>query len=242
MPRAPRRSLLEGYPLHILQRGHNKARCFTSDADHGLYLGLLQEYSKRHACAIHAYVLMTNHVHLLVSPPNIPSISRLMRDVNQIFGQYLNRKNDRCGSVWQGRFKASLVDSKGYFLTCQRYIELNPVRAGMVIKPCRYPWSSYGTNGDGQPSTLITAHARYLELGSTPEDRQAIYRGLFGARISEEEISKIRTAIQRNRPLGDDAFIVEVESQEAERTRPVPHLSQVPVPYLAPVLAFLNRT
>ena len=206
------------------------------DSDHGLYLGLLQEYSKRHACAIHAYVLMSNHVHLLVSPPNIPAISRLMRDVNQIFGQYLNRKNNRCGSVWQGRFKASLVDSKDYFLTCQRYIELNPVRAGMVGKPDAYPWSSYGTNGCGQPSTLITAHARYLGLGTTSADRQATYRGLFRVRISEEEISRIRTAIQRNRPLGDDAFIHEVEGLQAEKDgEPVPHLSQVPVPYLAPV-------
>jgi len=179
---------------------------------------------------------MTNHVHLLVSPPDIPSISRLMRDVNQVFGQYLNRKNNRCGSVWQGRFKASLVDSKGYFLTCQRYIELNPVRAGMVDKPGRYPWSSYGTNGEGQPSELITAHTRYLDLGSTPTIRQATYRGLFAAPISEEEISKIRTAIQRNRPIGDDAFILEVERQQAEYPEPVTHLSQVPVPYLAPVL------
>jgi putative transposase len=192
---------------------------------------------------------MTNHVHLLVSPPDIPSISRLMRDVNQIFGQYLNRKNNRCGSVWQGRFKASLVDSKNYFLTCQRYIELNPVRAGMVVKPGRYAWSSYGTNGEGQPSALITAHSRYLDLGSTPADRQATYRGLFAVPISEEEISKIRTAIQRNRPIGDDAFILDVERLQAEcpdpvphlSRVPVPHLSQVPVPYLAPVFGPVDK-
>jgi putative transposase len=237
MPRAPRRSLLSGYPLHVLQRGHNKARCFTGEVDHGLYLGLLQEYSKRHSCAVHAYVLMSNHVHLLVSPPDIPAISRLMRDVNQIFGQYVNRKNDRCGSVWQGRFKASLVDSKDYFLTCQRYIELNPVRACMVGRPDDHAWSSYGTNGSGQPSTLITPHPRYLSLGTTTEERLATYRGLFKVRISEEEISKIRTAIQRSRPLGSDAFIQEVERIQAEEdSEPVPHVSQVPVPYLAPVL------
>ena len=208
-----------------------------SDADHSLYLGLLQEYAKRHACAIHAYVLMSNHIHMLVSPPDIPSISRLMRDVNQIFGQHVNRKNDRCGSVWQGRFKASLVDSKGYFLTCQRYIELNPVRAGMVVKPGAYAWSSYATNGEGRPSALVAAHRQYLDLGSTAESRQATYRGLFGVPISEEEISKIRTAIQRSRPLGDDAFVREVEAYqtEIEIEAPVPHLAQVPVPYLAPV-------
>ena len=235
MPRANRRSLLPGYPLHVLQRGHNRSRCFTTDADHGLYLGLLQEYSKRHACPIHAYVLMTNHIHMLVTPPDIPAISRLMRDVNQIYGQSLNRKNDRCGSVWQGRFKASLVDSKAYFLTCQRYIELNPVRAGMVVEPGGYAWSSYGTNGEGRASTFVTPHRRYLELGTSPGSRQAFYRGLFGEVIPEEEISKIRTAIHRNRPLGDDEFVQEIERLQSEAREPVPHLSQVPVPYLAPV-------
>ena len=223
-----------------------------SDADHSLYLGLLQEYAKRHGCEVHAYVLMSNHVHLLVSPPDIPSISQLMHAVNQIFGQHVNRKHNRCGSVWQGRFKASLVDSKPYFLTCQRYIELNPLRAGMVGTPSQYPWSSYGTNGEGEPSAFITPHKLYLGLGSTPEDRQSTYRGLFRLQISEEEISKIRTAIQRSRPLGDDAFVQEVERLQAEMRSPVPRLAQapgtstcpvpvprlaqVPVPYLAPVL------
>ena len=227
MPRAARYTLLPGYPLHVLQRGHNRAPCFSTDSEHGLYLGLLHEYSKRYSCAIHAYVLMTNHIHILVTPPDIPSISRLMRDVNKIYGQSVNRKNGRCGSVWQGRFKASLVDSKGYFLTCQRYIELNPVRAGMVSNPRRYAWSSYGTNGDGLPSSLITAHARYLCLGPTPEVRQSVYRGLFEAPISEEVISQIRAAIQRNRPLGDDAFVLEVESRQGEL-----NVRQAPVPYL----------
>ena len=229
MPRAPRRSLLEGYPLHVLQRGHDKERCFLSDADHDLYLGLLQEYSKQCGCALHAYVLMSNHIHLLVSPPEIPAISRMMRSVNQIFGQSLNRRLNRCGSVWQGRFKASLVDSSEYFLTCQRYIELNPVRAGMVDKVSRYRWSSYGTNGEGRPSPLITPHARYMQLGTSPEGRQATYRSLFNQPISAEVLSQIRTAIQRNRPLGNEAFLREVDELQTA------HLSQVPVPYLAPV-------
>ena len=213
MPRSPRRALLAGYPLHVLQRGHNRGPCFTSDSDHALYLGLLQEYSTRHCCAVHAYVLMTNHLHLLVSPQDIPGLSRMMRGINQIFGQHVNRRSNRCGSVWQGRFKACLVDSGTYFLTCQRYIELNPVRAGMVDKAWLYPWSSYGTNGDGRPSQLVTPHIRYLELGETPASRQAAYRGLFNQAISAEVIARIRTAIHRDRPLGDDAFVQDVDGQ-----------------------------
>jgi putative transposase len=233
MPRANRRTLLPGYPLHVLQRGHNKTRCFAGDTDHDLYLGLLQEYSKRHACAIHAYVLMGNHIHLLVSPPDIPSISRLMRDVNQIYGQRFNRKSDRCGSVWQGRFKASLVDSAAYFLTCQRYIELNPVRAGMVVDPGSYAWSSHLTNAAGRPSTFVIPHRRYIELGASEESRRKAYRALFVEPIREEELSRIRNAVQRGRPIGDDEFVARVE---AELAGPVPHLALVPVPYQAPVL------
>ncbi|HEX5128277.1 MAG TPA: transposase, partial [Usitatibacter sp.] len=206
-----------------------------SDADRCLYLGLLQEYSKRHSCAVHAYVLMTNHIHLLVSPPEIPSISRMMRSVNQIFGQHLNRKNNRCGSVWQGRFKACVVDTKSYFLNCQRYIELNPLRAGMVGHPGRYAWSSYRNNGEGEPSELISPHGTFLALGSTPLVRQATYRAFLEVPVPEEELSRIRTAIQRNRPLGDDAFVLEAERLQALGESPVPHVSQVPVPYLSPV-------
>jgi putative transposase len=236
MPRQNRNTLLPGYPLHVLQRGHNKSRCFPTEAEHSLYLGLLQEYSKRHRCPVHAYVLMSNHVHLLVSPPDIPSISRLMHDVNQVFAQRFNRKYLRCGSVWQGRFNASLVDSAGYFMTCQRYIECNPLRAGMVPAPGSYPWSSYGTNADGRPSLLVTPHRLYHALADSDEARRAAYRSLFGTPMLEEEVSQVRTAIQRNRPLGNEDFVREVEATQALLREPVPNLSQVPGPYQAPVL------
>jgi putative transposase len=179
---------------------------------------------------------MTNHVHLLVSPPDIPAISRMMRDINQIFGQRLNRRANRCGSAWEGRFKACLVDTQEYFLTCQRYIELNPVRAGLVAHPSSYPLSSYGANGEGRPSLFVVPHERYLRLGRTPKDRQATYRSLFGQPIDCELLSKIRTAIHRNRPLGDEAFARAVEGRLEpclDLEAPVPHLSQVPVPYLS---------
>src|SRR5690349_14850400 len=235
MPRPLRSSLLPGYPLHVYQRGHNKARVFASDADHTLYLGLLQQYSSHHACAVHAYALMGNHVHLLLSPPDVPAISRMMRSVNQIFGQHLNRSTNRCGSVWQGRFNACLVDTHEYFLTCQRYIELNPVRAGLADAPCGYTWSSYATNAEGRRSTLIVPHERYLQLGLTTSDRQAAYRGLFGRAIDAELLARIRRAIQRNRPLGSDSFAKEVERLLEEKNKdpaPAVGVSEVPVPYL----------
>ena len=211
MPRSPRRALLPGYPLHVLQRGHNKARCFHTEADHTLYLGLLQEYSTRYSCEVHAYALMSNHIHLLVSSPEIPRLSRMMQGINQIFGQHTNRQSTRCGAVWQGRFKACLVDSGVYFLNCQRYIELNPVRAGMVEAVGLYPWSSYGTNAEGRPSQFLSPHERYLELGKSSTTRQAAYRGLFNQPISAEVIARIRAAIHRNRPIGDDDFVATID-------------------------------
>jgi putative transposase len=216
MPRPLRRNLLAGYPIHVLQRGHNRADCFGSHAEHDLYLGLLQEYAKRHGCAVHAYVLMTNHMHLLVSPPDIPPLSMMMRDINRIYGLHFNRSRNRVGSVWQSRFKACLVDSDQYFLTCQRYIELNPVRAGMVEDPARYPWSSYPTNAAGRPSALVAPHALYLALGSAGERRQAAYRSLFGQAISAETLARIRGAVNRSKPLGDEEFVRKVELELAE--------------------------
>jgi len=211
MPRPPRRLLLPGYPIHVLQRGHNRARVFGSDADHILYLGLLQEFSKRYSCAVHAYVLMTNHIHLLVSPPEIRCLSDMMRGVNQIFVQHVNRHQGRCGSVWQGRPKTCLVDSNSYLLNCYRYIELNPVRAGMVELPWLYPWSSHSTNASGRVSNLIEPHPTYLGLGATDESRQAGYRRLFAEALSAEQLGRIRTSVTQGWPLGDDAFIRELQ-------------------------------
>jgi putative transposase len=191
---------------------------FASDADHILYLGLLQEFSQRYSCAVHAYVLMTNHVHLLVSPPEISCFSDMMRGVNQVFAQHVNRHQRRCGSVWQGRPQTCLVDSSTYLLNCYRYIELNPVRAGMVESPWLYPWSSYSTNASGRLSELIDPHPTYLGLGATRETRQAGYRRLFAEELTLEELGKIRIAVTQGLPLGDDAFVRELESAGVKAT------------------------
>ena len=177
---------------------------------------------------------MSNHVHLLMSPPDIPRLSRMMQGLNQIFGQHQNRQSARCGAIWQGRFKACLVDTGEYFLNCQRYIELNPVRAGMVDAVGLYPWSSYGTNAEGKPSHFISPHARYQALGDTPSTRLAAYRGLFSQAIPPEVIARIRSSIHRNRPIGDDEFVAKI-NQLTDRESSVPSLSLGTVPGLSPV-------
>lgn len=154
---------------------------------------------------------MTNHIHLLVSPPEAVRLSKLMQDVNQVFVQYVNRHQGRSGSAWSGRFKSCVVDTDNYFLTCQRYIELNPVRAGMVHTPRLYPWSSYAVNATGRESDLIKPHSTYLELGAAPELRLAAYRRLFDEPITDEVLAKIRASINRGWPLGGEAFCREMQ-------------------------------
>jgi putative transposase len=162
-------------------------------------------------CAVHGYVLMTNHVHLLVSPPDADRLSKLMQDVNQVFVQYVNRHQGRSGSAWSGRFKSCLVDTDSYFLNCQKYIELNPVRAGMVQTPRLYPWSSYAVNAMGRESELVKPHPTYLELGFDADARHRSYRQLFDEPITDEVMAKIRASINRGWPLGGEAFCQEME-------------------------------
>jgi len=171
--------------------------------------------------------MMTNHVHMLVSPPDIASLSRMMQKVNQIFAQYVNRHHHRSGPLWETRFKSCLVDTSQYFLTCQRYIELNPVRAGMVDRPGEYPWSSHGINAEGKPSGLIAPHDIYQRLGSTSESRRAAYRALFGCPISDESLARIRASINRGIRLGDEDFVRTAGGQNSDRAGPGPGLAPV---------------
>jgi putative transposase len=145
MPRHARLRI-GGLPLHVIQRGVNRCACFGDESDYGVYLALLEELSTRYECAMHAYVLMTNHVHLLVTPPEPDGASKLMKHLGQRYVQYFNRRHKRTGSLWEGRFRSSLIDSEGYLMRCHRYVEMNPVRAGMVQRPSDYRWSSHGSN------------------------------------------------------------------------------------------------
>ncbi|MFC5551734.1 transposase [Massilia aerilata] len=201
MPR-PRRVVSPSIPLHVIQRGNNRSPCFHLQNDYLIYLDALRECAFDTGCAVHAYVLMSNHVHLLLSPDTTDSVSTMMQRLGQRYVQYFNRRHARTGTLWEGRFRSSPVQDERYFLICQRYIELNPVRANMVDVPADYPWSSHQTNAFGRENALITPHPAYLGLGKAAVLRQAAYRHLFNDALPEELLDEVRKAGNSNRPLG----------------------------------------
>ncbi|MFZ3323392.1 MAG: transposase [Usitatibacter sp.] len=212
MPRRPRLRLPE-LPLHVVQRGVNRTPCFRSESDRTRYLELLEESAFLENCRIHAYVLMDNHVHLLLSPKEPASTSRMMKRIGERYVQEFNKRNVRTGTLWEGRFRSSVVDSERYLIQCQRYIELNPVRAGIVKHPHDHAWSSYRTNAEGAVSFLVTPHPLYLALATTEAERLAAYRRLFVGAIPSEVVRRIRVSINSGAPLADEDFIVNLERQ-----------------------------
>jgi len=200
-----------GMPVHVFQRGHNKEPTFFDDEDYLVYLRCLKESAERCGCLVHAYVLMTNHVHLLVTPETSEAISTLFQGIGRHFVPYMNKAYQRRGSLWEGRHKGSLVESEAYFLACMRYIEMNPVRAGMVDHPAQYRWSSYAVNAQGVDNAVIQAHEQYLALDNTPEARQAAYRGLFEIKADDNELDIIRASLRSGTPLGNECFKKQVE-------------------------------
>jgi putative transposase len=177
MPRRAR-AVLPGFALHIVQRGINGNPCFLQPGDFAAYLGFLAQFSAKFSCAVHAYCLMTNHVHLLATPGSVEACGLLMKNLSQCYVQWLNHRLGRSGTLWEGRFHSCLVNSDNYVLACYRYIELNPVRAGMVAAAGQYRWSSYSANADGVPSDLVTAHAAYDALATRSDLRARAYQEL----------------------------------------------------------------
>lgn len=201
MPR-PRRLVLPSVPLHVIQRGNNRVPCFVVHNDYLVYLDMLRECAFDSGCAVHAYVLMTNHVHLLLSPDDGESASTLMQRLGQRYVQYFNRRHARTGTLWEGRFRSCPVQDDRYFLVCHRYIELNPVRARMVDAPAEYRWSSHMANAYGHENPLVTPHLVYESLGADTVMRQFAYRHLFSETLSPELIDDVRRASNGNRTLG----------------------------------------
>jgi putative transposase len=205
MPRQAR-SVIPEVPLHITQRGNNRQRCFFEETDFLVYLNLLHAASIEADCEVHAYVLMTNHVHLLVSPTNEHGPAMLMKFLGERYVQYVNRRYARTGTLWEGRYHSCLVQSERYLMVCQRYIELNPVRACLVSEPANYPWSSYQHNAHGLDSKLVTPHDLYRRMGSDPASRQSAYRALCEELLGCDELSRVRRATHGNHPLGMPEF------------------------------------
>ena len=214
------RIIVPGIPLHIIQRGNNRQACFFADEDYLFYLEWLKEYAQRADCFIHSYVLMTNHVHLLLTPTKSDSAGILMKQLGQSYVQYINRTYKRSGTLWEGRFRSCIIQQEEYLFICQRYIEMNPIRAGMVEHPGEYRWSSYQVNGQGDKSDLITHHNLYRSLGRADKERQQAYRELFRYELEPGEIDKIRKATNGNFSLGSNRFADEISEMLGRRVTP----------------------
>jgi len=217
MPRLPR-FVLPGHPQHVIQRGNDRQNIFRSKEDFEFYLGKIFDAAEIHQCDIHAYILMTNHVHLLVTPNLGNSIGKMMQSIGRYYVQFFNKKYKRTGTLWEGRYKATLIDSEQYLLTCMRYIELNPVRAQMVDHPSKYAWSSFGYNALGQTNNMVTPHREYKQLGRMDSDRQANYRKLFKSQIPKDTLEALRKSTNKAQVLGGSQF---KQRMEHELDRPV---------------------
>ena len=219
MARLPRFAI-PGQAQHIILRGNNRSVIFCADADVHFFLEKLAAACKKHGVDLHAYVLMTNHVHFLMTPQDEQGLSKTLQMLGRYYVQYFNCTYRRTGTLFEGRYKATLIDSEAYLLTCMRYIELNPVRANMVPHPSQYPWSSYRHNAMGEDNTVITPNRLYTRLGKTPDERQTVYRQLFKSHLSELSINQIRDATNKSWVLGSDRFKQQIQKQLTRRVDP----------------------
>ena len=213
MPRRPR-NYIPGYPYHLVQRGVNKSVTFFDDDDRRHYLELWQRHSLEVGLEVHAFCLMSNHIHFVVTPNDKSSISNATRLIGSAYAARMNKKYQRTGTLWEGRHWSSLIDADAYLLSCYRYIELNPVRAGLSKSPIDYQWSSYQHNcGMQEDGNWLTSHAVFLALGNDIDSRRKRYSEFVLAGIPNEELVKISSSFKRNRPLASQSFIGEVEQQ-----------------------------
>lgn len=219
MPRHAR-IVIPNVPVHLIQRGHNRNACFFSQSDFEYYLHWLTYFAREFECDIHAYVLMTNHVHIALTPHNIDSLAQLMKQLNQRYVGHINKMQEWTGTLWEGRFKSCLLYDQSYFLTCMRYIELNPVRANMVGHPGDYPWSSFRTNAEGRPDPCITPHPIYLALGADEPARQKAYRNFVSSETDAVATDNIRRATNGNYVIGETISTEELAKTLGRRVTP----------------------
>lgn len=221
MARLPR-YFVKGVPQHIILRGNNREPIFANDEDCQFFREALIDAAKRHALSVHAYVFMTNHIHLLASPSTEQSIPKTMQSVGRRYVQYFNHRYQRTGTLWEGRYRATIVDAENYLFECMRYIELNPVRAGMVRHPREHRWSSYPANAQGKTDQLVTPHALYRRLAKGEEQRWIAYRELVKLPMDAAMAEEIRESTNKSWALGGGRFRAKVEKLTERRTMPVP--------------------
>ena len=219
MARLPR-LVVPNQPHHIIQTGNDLQTIFRDMDDHFAFLCWLRDAARQFKVAIHAYVLMPNHLHLLATPADSTGLGRMMQWIGRHYVPYFNAKYRRSGTLWQGRYKATVIESEQYFLLCSRYIELNPARAGLVAAATDYPWSSLAHHVGVKPDPLITDHPLYWALGNTPFDREASYKALLEQGISAREAEALTQATQKGWALGSEQFKVLLERQISRRVAP----------------------
>ena len=212
MPRRHRIDL-PGIPQHIVQRGNDRQPCFFTEADYLCYRTLLREAALREGCVVHAYVLMTNHVHLLLTPRQPHAVPRTLQALGRRYVRYINDTHHRSGTLWEGRYKSSLVDDGDHLLHCHRYIELNPLRAAMAGDPRDYRWSSHRALAFGDADPLVHPHPAYLALADDPAARQRLYREMVMATVDPADVDAIRRHLQRQHAYGGDRFRQAIEAQ-----------------------------
>ena len=210
-----------GVPQHIIQRGNNKQVCFVSTQDSAAYINWLKEYANKYQVDVHAWVLMSNHMHMLCTPKIANGISVMMQSLGRQYVRYFNHTYNRTGTLWEGRYKSCLVDADDYLLHLYRYIELNPVRANIVENPADYHWSSYQINALGRSSELCTPHPLYRALGASIDKRRVAYQALFKNQITRQTLQDIRRASNNGMALGSDRFKQQIENLTGERLTPL---------------------
>lgn len=219
MSRLPRIQI-PGITFHVVQRGNDRTRTFFVDDDYRAYLNLLNLMSHRYQTEIHAYVLMTNHVHLLMTSKRADGLSRTMQQVAAGYSRRINDLHQRTGTLWEGRFLSSAIDSEFYCLACYRYIELNPVRAGIVRLPGDYRWSSFGENVGLRSLSIVHPHPCYQALGESVESRHKKYAKLVHERVSGDTLAEIRRGTRKGLPVGGSRFKHQIESEIGKALNP----------------------
>lgn len=205
MPRR-HRHFIPGCTQHLIQRGNNRGTIYRAPSDYRFFLGALRFAAVRATVAVHGYVLMTNHFHLMATPVSADGVPKMMQTLGRLYVRFFNGRYQRTGALWEGRYRASMLHDDRYWMTCLRYIELNPVRAGLVAAPVDYRWSSYRAHAFGASDSLLSAHALYLGLGSEVVDRQRAWRAICASPTSDDKVAEIRQAIHAGKALGEPSF------------------------------------